>query len=29
VLINAIIGYLQEHKAERIMDSLKELIVTH
>ena len=26
VLINAIISYLQEHKAERIMDSLKELV---
>ena len=26
VLINASIGYLQEHKAERIMDSLKELV---
>jgi len=26
VLINAVIGYLQEHKAERIMDSLKKLV---
>jgi Ca2+-transporting ATPase len=26
VLINASIGYLQEHKAERIMDSLKKLV---
>lgn len=26
VLINAFIGYFQEHKAERIMDSLKKLI---
>ena len=26
VLINAFIGYLQEHKAERIMDSLKKLV---
>jgi Ca2+-transporting ATPase len=26
VLINAVIGYLQEHKAERIMDSLRDLI---
>jgi len=26
VLINAVIGYLQEHKAERIMDSLKSLV---
>ena len=26
VLINAVIGYFQEHKAERIMDSLKKLI---
>jgi Ca2+-transporting ATPase len=26
VLINASIGYFQEHKAERIMDSLKELV---
>jgi Ca2+-transporting ATPase len=26
VLINAFIGYFQEHKAERIMDSLKKLV---
>jgi len=26
VLINAVIGYLQEYKAERIMDSLKKLV---
>ena len=26
VLINAVIGYFQEHKAERIMDSLKKLV---
>ncbi len=26
VLINAVIGYFQEHKAERIMDSLKQLV---
>jgi Ca2+-transporting ATPase len=26
VLVNAIIGYFQEHKAERIMDSLKKLV---
>jgi len=26
VLVNAVIGYFQEHKAERIMDSLKKLI---
>ena len=26
VFINAVIGYLQEHKAERIMDSLKKLV---
>jgi Ca2+-transporting ATPase len=26
VLINAVIGYLQEHKAERIMESLKKLV---
>ncbi|MFC1924030.1 cation-translocating P-type ATPase [Chloroflexota bacterium] len=26
VLINAFIGYLQEHKAEQIMDSLKKLV---
>jgi Ca2+-transporting ATPase len=26
VLINAVIGYLQEHKAERIMDSLEKLV---
>jgi Ca2+-transporting ATPase len=26
VLINAVIGYIQEHKAERIMDSLKKLV---
>jgi len=26
VMINAVIGYLQEHKAERIMDSLKKLV---
>ena len=26
VFINAIIGYFQEHKAERIMDSLKKLV---
>ena len=28
VLINAVIGYFQEHKAERIMDSLKKLVVS-
>jgi len=28
VLINAVIGFFQEHKAERIMDSLKRLIVS-
>jgi Ca2+-transporting ATPase len=28
VLINAAIGYFQEHKAERIMDSLKSLVVS-
>ncbi len=28
VLINAVIGYFQEHKAERIMDSLKSLVVS-
>ena len=26
VLINAVLGYFQEHKAERIMDSLKKLV---
>jgi len=26
VLINAVVGYLQEYKAERIMDSLKKLV---
>jgi Ca2+-transporting ATPase len=26
VLINAVVGYFQEHKAERIMDSLKKLV---
>jgi Ca2+-transporting ATPase len=26
VLLNAVIGYFQEHKAERIMDSLKKLV---
>jgi Ca2+-transporting ATPase len=26
VVINAVIGYFQEHKAERIMDSLKKLV---
>jgi len=26
VLVNAVIGYFQEHKAERIMDSLKKLV---
>jgi len=28
VLINGVIGYLQEHKAERIMDSIKKLVVS-
>jgi len=28
VLINAFIGYFQEHKAERIMDSLKKLVLS-